>query len=105
MSTSANAEDPSAYDSDVFHRTACRAAILRVLRENPNSSGLDLFLRFWAAYALLWTDDDVVAQQVFQEEVIRGMGWLESSPTVHRPARAPFRASQRELYRAMRRLS
>jgi hypothetical protein len=55
----------------------CRAVIRRVSEEHPESSGYELFLRFWAAYPF-GSEDDVM-QQVFHEEVLQAVGQLNES--------------------------
>ena len=55
-------------------RVICRAIIRRVRDEHPDSTGYELFLRYWAACPFA-TDDDLM-QHVFQEEVLRAVGQL-----------------------------
>jgi hypothetical protein len=60
-------------------RVICRAIIRRVRDEHPDSTGYELFLRYWAASP--FASDDDLMQYVFQEEVFRAVGQLRECGT------------------------
>ena len=60
-------------------RMICRAVIRRVRHEHPDSTGYELFLRFWAACP--FASDDDLMQHVFQEEVLCAVGQLGECAT------------------------
>jgi hypothetical protein len=76
ISASIDKAAPAVHKSEAAIRMICRAVIRRVRDEYPESSGYELFLRFWAAYPF-GSDDDVM-QQIFHEEVLRAVGRLEA---------------------------
>lgn len=88
ISASINSAASVARDSEAALRMICRAVIRRVRDEHPESSGYELFLRYWAAYPFGSNDD--VLQQVFHEEVLCAAGrpesWSGIEPAVEQDA-------------------